>query len=391
MDTAKRAISDFAAGTWEQQYGYKSFLPTPVNLEWLLDDSVLQSLLSDADRKLGELNAYGALVPDVDFFIQMYAAKEATQSSRIEGTATEITEAVMQEQDIAPERRDDWSEVQNYIKAMKFALENLEKIPLSSRLLRQIHEVLLQGVRGKHKLPGNFRSSQNWIGGASLKDAVFIPPHHEQIAALMSDLEKFLHNENINTPGLIRAGIAHYQFETIHPFLDGNGRLGRLLITLYLVSSQLLTKPSLYLSDFINRNKGLYYDNLTNVREKNDLNQWLRFFLVGISEAADDATHTFRQILTLKSEIETERLPKLGKRAELGALLLKNLYHTPVMSTQQVAQTLAITPATASRLIDLFVEQAILHEKTGFRRNRLFEFKEYLLLFDKKRAININH
>jgi Fic family protein len=386
MSANQISIGEFKAGVWEQQFGYKSFVPNPINAEWLIDDPVLQSLLSDADRKLGELNAYGTLIPDVDFFIRMYAAKEATQSSRIEGTETEITEAIMQEQDISPERRDDWVEVQNYIKATRFAVENLKKLPLSGRLLRQTHEVLLQGVRGTRKLPGEFRSSQNWIGGASLKDAVFIPPHYERVPELMGDLEKFLHNDNINTPYLVRAGIAHYQFETIHPFLDGNGRLGRLLITLYLVDNKLLSKPSLYLSDFINRNKGLYYDNLTGVRVKNDLNQWLRFFLVGVSETADDAIDTFRRILALKSDIETNRITKLGKRAELGLRFLKELYRHPVMTPQNAAESLAINHTTAARLIDAFAEQGILHEKTGFRRNRLFEFREYLLLFDKKRT-----
>jgi Fic family protein len=387
MSTVLKSITEFKSGSWEQQYGYKSFLPNPINEAWLVDDPILQGLLSDADRKLGELNAYGTLIPDVDFFIQMYATKEATQSSRIEGTETEITEATMLEQDIAPERRDDWSEVQNYIKAMRFAVENLENFPLSNRLLRQTHEVLLQGVRGTHKLPGDFRSSQNWIGGASLKDAVFVPPHFEKVQELMGDLESFLHNENISTPHLIRAGIAHYQFETIHPFLDGNGRLGRLLITLYLVNSGLLTKPSLYLSDFINRNKGLYYDNLTKVREKSDLNQWLKFFLVGICETADDATNTFRQILALKANIETTRLPSLGKRSQSGLKLLKELYNKPVLNPQKIAQILGSNQATANSLIEKFVELGILQEKTGFRRNRLYEFGEYLILFDKKHIV----
>jgi Fic family protein len=377
-----KPISEFIAGSWEQQYGFKSFLPATINVDWWIDDPVLQQLLSEADRKLGALNTYSALVPDVDFFVKMYAAKEATQSSRIEGTQTEFTEAVMYVQDIMPERRDDWEEVQNYIKAMRFAVENLEKLPLSNRLLRQTHGVLLQGVRGKHKQPGAFRNSQNWIGGASLKDAVFIPPHHERVPELMGDLEKFLHKEDINTPPLIRAGIAHYQFETIHPFLDGNGRLGRLLITLYLVSNQLLAKPSLYLSDFINRNKGLYYDNLTAVRRSNDLNQWLRFFLVGIRETAEDAVKTFRQILALIADIENERLPKLGRRSTLGKELLHILYQQPVMSPQKMAEALGVNPSTANRLIELFVQQGILVERTGQKRNRLFEFREYLLLFE---------
>lgn len=384
MEANTNRISEFLAGSWEQQYSYKSFLPKPINLEWLVDDPVLQGLLSNADRKLGELNAYGQLVPEVDFFIQMYAAKEATESSRIEGTETEITESMMEESDIEPERRDDWEEVQNYIKAMRFAIENLEKLPLSSRLICQTHDILLQGVRGKQKLPGEYRSSQNWIGGASLRDATFVPPHFQQVSTLMSDLENFLHNETISTPLLIRAGIVHYQFETIHPFLDGNRRLGRLLITLYLVSHGLLTKPSLYLSDFINRNKGLYYDNLMRVREKNDLNQWLRFFLVGVRETAEDATDTFKKILALKATIEAERLTQLGKRIPLGQQLMRELYKKPVINAQQMAQILNISAATANRLIEEFQRLGILHEKTGYKRNRMFIFKEYIQLFQKE-------
>lgn len=383
MEANINHISTFLAGSWEQEYSYKSFLPKPINLEWLVDDPVLQGLLSDADRKLGELNAYGQLVPEVDFFIQMYAAKEATESSRIEGTETEITESMMEESDIEPERRDDWEEVQNYIKAMRFAIENLEKLPLSSRLICQTHALLLQGVRGKQKFPGEYRSSQNWIGGASLRDATFVPPHFQQVPTLMGDLENFLHNETISTPLLIRAGIVHYQFETIHPFLDGNGRLGRLLITLYLVSHGLLTKPSLYLSDFINRNKGLYYDNLMRVREKNDLNQWLRFFLVGVRETAEDATDTFKKILTLKATIEADRLTQLGKRIPLGQQLMRQLYKKPVINAQQMAQMLNVSPATANRLIEEFQRLGILHEKTGYKRNRMFIFKEYIQLFQK--------
>ena len=384
MEANTNRISEFLAGSWEQQYSYKSFLPNPINLEWLVDDPILQGLLSDADRKLGELNAYGQLVPEVDFFIQMYAAKEATESSRIEGTETEITESMMEESDIEPERRDDWEEVQNYIKAMRFAIENLEKLPLSSRLICQTHALLLQGVRGKQKLPGEYRSSQNWIGGASLRDATFVPPHFQQVPTLMGDLENFLHNETISTPLLIRAGIVHYQFETIHPFFDGNGRLGRLLITLYLVSHGLLTKPSLYLSDFINRNKGLYYDNLMRVREKNDLNQWLRFFLVGVRETAEDATDTFKKILALKATIEAERLTQLGKRIPLGQQLMRELYKKPVTNAQQMAQLLNVSTATANRLIEEFQRLGILHEKTGYKRNRMFIFREYIQLFQKE-------
>ena len=264
-------ISSFKAGKAVQRYQYKSFDPNAINLPWQIDTAELIMLLSQADIKLGELNAFSQLIPDVDFFIKMHQFKEGTKSSRIEGTQTNIDEAIQKEEYIQPEKKDDWQEVQNYVQAMNQAIGNLEKFPLSNRLLKQTHKTLLQGVRGTYKLPGEFRQSQNWISGSSLADAVFIPPHPESINDLMSDLEKFLHNENIPVPPLIKIGIAHYQFETIPPFLDGNGRIGRLLITLYLVSNNLLYKPTLYLSDFFEKNKSLYYDNLTRVRTHNDL------------------------------------------------------------------------------------------------------------------------
>jgi len=275
-------LQSFKAGTDKKQYGYNSFSPADVNHDWLVSDAKINNLLSEADRKLGELNAFSQLIPYVDFFIKMHITKEATKSSRIEGTQTSIEDVLQSEKYITPEKRNDWQEVHNYIEAMNFSIEQLHKLPLSNRLLKQTHKKLLQGVRGKHKLPGEFRTSQNWIGGSSLKDAAFIPPHHNDLPDLMADLEKLLNNDELQVPHLIRIAIAHYQFETIHPFLDGNGRLGRLLITLYLVSNKILRKPALYLSDFFERNRSHYYDNLTAVRTKNNLKQWITFFWWGL-------------------------------------------------------------------------------------------------------------
>ncbi len=237
-------ISEYISGKYEQQYEYKSFLPERINHGGHVDEPELITLLDDANRLLGELNAFSQLVPDVDFFIKMHITKEATTSSRIEGTRTNMEEALFDVQDVDPKRRDDWEEVQNYIKAVNFSIERLQTLPLSTRLLRETHNVLMQGVRGEQKLPGEFRRSQNWLG-SSLKNAAFVPPHHEHLPDLMGDLENFIHNDEVHVPHLIRVGILHYQFETIHPFLDGNGRLGRLLIALYLANFNLLHKPDL--------------------------------------------------------------------------------------------------------------------------------------------------
>ena len=375
-------IKDFKSGVYKQQYKYKSFTPNPVNIEWQISDSVLVNLLSEADIKLGELNAFSQLVPDIDFFIRMHVSKEATTSSRIEGTQTNITEALQNVDYIDPEKRDDWEEVQNYINAMNQAIKSLDKLPLSNRLLRNTHKNLLKGGRGRHKQPGEFRKSHNWIGGASLNDAVFIPPHHEELPELLSDFEKFLNNINNPLPHLIRIGIAHYQLETIHPFLDGNGRIGRLMITLYMVCNGLLVKPTLYLSAFFEKNKQLYYDNLTGARTHNNLTQWLKFFLEGVRQTAESSINTFRAIIELRQQIEYQDILTLGKKTPLAQKFLHYLYSKPIVDSRETSENLSVNPSTANRLIEDFIKLGILKDVTGYKRNRIFVFDNYLRLFD---------
>ena len=376
-------LSAYQAGQFEAQLEYRSFLPEPINHGWTISDPQVLQLLGQADRALGELNAFAQLIPDIEFFIRMYVAKEATQSSRIEGTQTNIEDAFKDAEDLLPEVRDDWSEVQNYIRAITFAIDSLERLPLSNRLLRDTHAILLDGVRGETKRPGEFRISQNWIG-VSLKNAVFVPPHHDHVPELMSDLEKFLHNAEAMVPPLIKIAIAHYQFETIHPFLDGNGRLGRLMISLYLASEKLLVRPALYLSDYFERNKTAYVDHMMAVRQGNHLRDWLVFFLHGVEETARGSAGVFRAILALKERIEREVLPRFShRRQENAQQLMRNLSAQPVTDVKAVTALLSTTTNTAASLINDMVEQGVLVEVTGGRRNRLFLFHDYLELFRK--------
>ncbi len=378
-------LKDFIAGKYVKQIEYASFLPEKISKEWIISSPKINTLLSEANKLLGELNAFSQLIPDVDFFIKMHISKEATTSSRIEGTKTNMEEALMIEDDIKPEKRDDWNEVQNYIKAINYSIEQLEKLPLSNRLLKNTHKVLLEGVRGKNKLPGEFRKSQNWLG-ATLKDAIYIPPHHTDVPDLMSDLEKFLNDTEFHVPHLIKIAIAHYQFETIHPFLDGNGRLGRLLITLYLVSNDILKKPALYLSDFFEKHRSYYYDNLMQVRLKNNLEQWIKFFLVGVIETSKSSIQVFKDIITLKADIENNRLPKLGSKTEKGIKLLKILFENPIITAGKIVDEMGISHSTANRLLGDFEKLEIIKEYTGFKRNRKFIFKEYFEIFNNEKG-----
>jgi Fic family protein len=378
----KMDIKEFRSGYYKQQYKYKSFLPTHINNEWQISDLRLINLLAEASNKLGELNAYSQLVPDVDFFIKMHISKEATTSSRIEGTRTNISDALQKIINIDPEKRDDWLEVNNYINAMTEAIKLLKVLPISSRLIKQVHFVLLQGVRGESKQPGEFRTSQNWIGGASINDAVFIPPAAEDLPELLSDLEKFINNENNQIPQLVKSAIIHYQFETIHPFLDGNGRIGRLLITLYLVNNGLLSKPVLYLSDYFEKNRSLYYDNLNNVRLSNDLYRWLLFFLEGIRVTASHSIDTLKKIVELRRELESQINDNFGKKIAMAHRLLIYLYSNPIVDISEIANELSINISTANRIINDFLTYGYLSEITGYKRNRLFKFKRYIDLFE---------
>lgn len=373
-------MKQFKSGQYISQGYYKSFQPEFINRQMQIDNMEVLQLLSQADRELGRLDMFSKYIPNIELFISMHVLKEATQSSKIEGSQTNMDEALLEKEDLPLDKRDDWDEVQNYIKAMEWAIKHLDKLPFSSRLIRETHRVLLQGVRGEKKQPGKFRISQNWIGGATISDAVFIPPVHSFVPELMSDIEKYIHNEEIHIPELLKIGLVHYQFETIHPFLDGNGRVGRLIIPLYLVSKGILQEPVLYLSDFFEKNRKLYYDNLTIVRENNNLEQWVKFFLVGVIETAKNGIITFDNILQLQKQIDID-IQSLGSRALKARKVIDYLYKRPIITADKVSEVASISMPSSYKLISDLEKLNVLKEKTGGQRSRVYVFDNYLNLF----------
>lgn len=380
-------MKTFVAGTYKlvhpgEEIEYKSFFPTHINRPFVAHDQSTILLLEEATRLLGELNAYSRLVPDIDFFIQMHVKTEAVSSSRIEGTRTQIDEALLPEEEIVPERRDDWREVHNYITAMNWSVEELKQLPVSLRLMKETHARLLAGVRGEHKMPGEIRTSQNWIGGSSIRTAHFVPPPHEEVLELIFDWEKCWHNTSLNIPVLIKIAIMHYQFETIHPFLDGNGRIGRLLITLQLMERKFLTKPVLYISDYFEQHRQSYYELLDRVRQHNSLEDWVRFFLEGIVMTSTKGKQKFEHIITLREQYE-QKISTLGRKVPRARQLLLYFFSQPIVSVKDVSKVLEISFKAGGDMVADLVDLGILQEKTGYLRNRLFEMKDYVTLFRK--------
>lgn len=373
-------MKSFKSGKYVNQGSYRSFQPTLLVQPWQVDSPEVVTLLSQADREMGRLDMFSHYVPNIDLFISMHVLKEATQSSKIEGTQTNMEEALFDRHDVPAEKQNDWEEVQNYVKALNFAIEKLHTLPFSSRLIRETHRMLMQGVRGEKKTPGAFRLSQNWIGGASINDAVFVPPVHTSIEELMGDLENFAHSEVIQLPELLKIALIHYQFETIHPFLDGNGRVGRLMIPLYLVDKGILKKPVLYLSDFFERNRTLYYDNLMRTRDKHDITHWFLFFLTGVIETAKNSISTFDAILQLQKKTDS-LLQQLGSRASNAQKVVYQLYQHPVTNAEKVRAATGLSLPSAYTLIELMESKGIVREITGAQRKRMYIYDEYLKLF----------
>ncbi len=369
-----------------QPDGYRAFVPEPLPPKPPIElRGELQGVLSEADRALGRLDGSVDTLPYPDLFIAMYVRKEAVLSSQIEGTQSSLQDVLAAEAEIVrPGRPPDVDEVFNYVRAMHRGLHRLEELPLSIRLLREIHAELLSGVRGHDRMPGELRTTQNWIGpkGAPLSDAVFVPPPPHEVSDALSRLERFIH-DGPPLPLLIKAGLVHSQFETIHPFLDGNGRLGRLLITFMLCEQGALRKPVLYLSYFFKQHRQEYYDRLQAVRDRGSWEEWLTFFLRGVGEVSLQAADTARKILLLREDHRQIITEHLGRSAANGMRVLESLYRSPYISVDAVQETIGATYTAANNLVTRLVKHGILHEVTGQKRNRLFLYRDYVDLFEK--------
>ena len=376
-------LEEFSAGNYVNMGDYKAFLPSKINYNWEWIDTKLNKLLAEANRQIGELNAYSLLIPNVDLYIKMHVKIEANKSSRIEGTRTTIEEDLLDISDINPEKRDDWQEVQNYIKATNYGVERIQnEFPVCNRLIREIHKILMQGVRGEHKTPGEFRTSQNWIGGTMPSNAVYVPPPHTELVNCSSDFEKFINNEEIDTPDLVKIAILHYQFESIHPFLDGNGRIGRLIIPLYIQSRGMLDKPCLYISDYIERNKDTYYDMLTKVRRDNDLISWIKFFLEAIIKTSREAKEKFRNVVEFTQGMEN-KIANLSVKYDNAKKVLELLYDEPILNRNKIAEKTNMKLTTVNGVVNAFLDAGIIKETTGYSRNQIFAFEDYINLFLK--------
>lgn len=367
-----------------QPSGYRAFIPAilppdpPIRIE-----GQLQTLLSAADRALGRLDGSIQILPNPDLFVFMYVRKEAVLSSQIEGTQSSLQDVLAAEAKVlSGSLPQDVDEVVNYVRAMNYGLERLQELPLSLRLIREIHERLLQGVRGGRLTPGDFRTSQNWIGpgGCTLNEATFVPPPPEEVIPALGKLEEFIHSP-CELPQLIQIGLIHAQFETIHPFLDGNGRIGRLLIAFLLCQRTILIKPVLYLSHFFKQHRTEYYEHLQKIRDQGNWEDWLAFFLRGVAEVSREATETARRILGMREAHRAAVTEQMGRGAANGHLVFEHLFRRPIVSVDEVKKLTRTTYQAANQIVSRLVDLGILQEITGQKRNRLFRYEPYVRIF----------
>lgn len=362
---------------------YECFVPAPLppqNPGIQFDDEMIY-LISEANRYLGRLDELTDTLLSPNYFVYLYARKEATLSSQIEGTQATFSDLIKAEAGMADEVPNDVKEIENYVKATGYGFDRLETLPLSLRLIREIHAILMEGVRGENKTPGEFRRSQNWIGGYSIKTATYIPPAVEYLNSCLDSFEKFMHENDRMSP-LIKAALIHSQFEMIHPFLDGNGRVGRLLIAFYLAANDLLHKPTLYLSKFIKRNQQAYYECLFNIHAKGDYETWIKFFLTGVIETAREAVEIARSVSALREE-DLKKINAMGRTSENALTIYEGLFDKPTISIEEATKKLGASPATSSRLLERLCEENILSNLDNRKRKKVFIYRRYIDLFNK--------
>jgi len=382
QEVGKR-LGSYVAKTFDTEV-VRSFVPPPLPPDPPLRLDGLQHLLEQANQAIGRLDGLASVLPDVSLFIYAYVRKEAVLSSQIEGTQSSLSDLLLFENEEAPGVPvEDVQEVSNYVAAMNHGLERIRSgFPLSLRLIREIHEILLSKGRGSGKQPGEFRQSQNWIGGSRPGNAAYVPPPPELVLECMSDLERFLHDESPNLPIIVKAGIIHVQFETIHPFLDGNGRLGRLLITFLLCAQGVLREPILYLSLYFKANRAAYYELLDRVRTRGDWEAWLDFFLIGVRDTADQAANAARRILTLFEE-DQRKIESLGRPAASVLRVFQHMQRNPIVAIPTTAKKIGISAPTVAKSLGHMIELGILHEVTGRERHRLFVYDKYLAILNE--------
>ncbi len=374
------------AGYWKTnlsgEMAYQSFVPSPLPptppIE--ISEDILEQLIK-ANSQLAILESVATHIPDVDLFVSMYVRKEALMSSQIEGTQATLEDVL--DPLIEDNTNRNVADVVNYIKATEYAIRRLHELPLCNRLLKETHAILMEGVRGQEKNPGEFRCSQNWIGGkgSTLRNAKYIPPSPDDMTEAMSDLEKYI-NADDRLDGLIRAALIHYQFETIHPFLDGNGRIGRLLITLFLMEKKILTTPALYISYFLKKNRVEYYDRMTEVRSKGNYEQWVKFFLQALAESAKDAIAAIDELTALHDK-NVDLVAGMGRASKNAMIVFRYLEANPIIEIGKTAEALGITFGTASNVVERLSSAGILEQTTTGRRNRTFAYKDYLAILRK--------
>lgn len=374
-------VEKFNAGQYRNQGDFKSFIPSHIDDNWVWTSPQISSLLSEADRSLGALSSISNFIPDIEIYIRMHIRVEANKSNRIEGTKTSIEEDMLPEKNLTPEIRDDVHEIENYINAMEYGMKRIinDDFPFSSRLLRELHQILMQGVRGEYKTPGEFRRSQNFIGGSKPSDAAYVPPAIIDLDDAIKDFDNFA-NRNDNLPVLIRLAIMHYQFETIHPFLDGNGRIGRLMIPLYLLSKEILQKPCFYISDYFESHRTEYYDSLQTARVNNDIERWICFFLRASIYTAKKASSTFMNVMKIVDGYN-EYISNQKVQHTAIASIIKTMYSRPVASVQILAEETGIGTSHINSAVKILNQAGILVEITGGKRNRVYKLKKYMDVF----------